>query len=56
MQTTLSVYTGEFAVRVPMTAKAGNHELHGSLQYQACDRAACYPVKKLPLDIVFTAQ
>ena len=52
----LDVYTGTFAVRLPLVAKPGNHEIHGSLQYQACDRAACYPVKKLPLEVVFTAQ
>ena len=53
---TLDVYTGEFAVRLPVVAKAGSHELHGALRYQACDRAACYPVKRLPLDVVFTAK
>ncbi len=52
----LDVYTGEFAVRVPVMAKAGNHALHGTLRYQACDRAACYPVRTLPLEVVFTAQ
>lgn len=52
----LDVYTGDFTVRLPVTAKAGSHELHGTLRYQACDRAACYPVKTLPLDVVFTAQ
>ncbi len=52
----LDVYTGEFAVRVPLTAKTGEHEFRGALRYQACDQAACYPVKTLPLDVVFTAQ
>lgn len=52
----LDVYTGEFAVRLPVIAKSGSHDLHGTLRYQACDRAACYPVKTLLLDIVFTAQ
>lgn len=53
---TLDVYTGEFALRLPVVAKAGSHELHGALRYQACDRAACYPVKTLALDVVFTAK
>lgn len=52
----LDVYSGEFTVRLPVTAKAGSHELHGTLRYQACDRAACYPVKTIPLDVVFTAR
>ncbi len=52
----LDVYSGEFAVKLPVVAKAGSHTLHGALKYQACDRAACYPVKTLPLDVVFTAQ
>ena len=52
----LDVYAGEFAVRIPVVASAGSHALHGTLKYQACDRAACYPVKTLPLDVVFQAQ
>ena len=53
---TLDVYTGEFAGQLLVVAKAGSHELHVALRYQACDRAACYPVKTLPLEVVFTAK
>ena len=52
----LDVYTGEFAVRFPLEAKPGTHELHGTLRYQACDRAACYPVRTLPLNVVVAAR
>ena len=52
----LDVYSDGFVVRVPVVAAAGAHELKGALLYQACDKAACYPPKKLPLDVVFTAK
>ncbi len=52
----LDVYTGDFAVQLPVLASAGSHTLHGSLKYQACDRAACYPVKTLSLDVPFVAR
>ncbi len=52
----LDVYSGQFTVSVPVVANAGSHELKGSLKYQACDRAACYPPKTLPLVVVFTAK
>lgn len=53
---TLDVYSEAFAVKVPVVATAGPHELKGALTYQACDKAACYPPKRLPLDVVFTAK
>jgi hypothetical protein len=52
----LDVYQGEFVVKVPVVASAGAHELKGSLKYQACDTAACYPPRRLPLDVLFTAK
>jgi DsbC/DsbD-like thiol-disulfide interchange protein len=52
----LDVYQGDFLVRVAVTASAGPHELKGALQYQACDHAACFPPRALPLDILFTAR
>ena len=52
----LDVYAGDFAVRVPVVATAGQHELKGSLVYQACNNAACYPPKTLAVDVVFTAK
>jgi hypothetical protein len=52
----LDVYQGDFTVKVPVVASAGTHTLDGSLRYQACDHAACYPPRSLPLQVVFTAK
>jgi Disulphide bond corrector protein DsbC len=50
----LNVYTGDFtvsfAVRPLHTVVPGKYAIHGELKYQACDNAACYPPKKLPVD------
>jgi cytochrome c biogenesis DsbD-like protein len=49
----LSVYTGDFTVAVavhPLHAVTpGKYIMHGVLRYQACDNAACYPPKTLPV-------
>jgi hypothetical protein len=49
----LNVYTGEFTVDVlvrPLhTVMAGKYMVRGTLKYQACDNAACYPPKQLPI-------
>ena len=52
----LDVYADSFTVKLPVTATAGQHEIKGMLKYQACDRAACYPPKSLPVDVLFTAK
>jgi Disulphide bond corrector protein DsbC len=52
----LDVYSGAFTVKVPVVAGAGDHTIIGSLHYQACDHAACYPPKTLPVQVVFTAK
>ena len=52
----LDVYSGQFMVSVPVVASAGSHELKGTLKYQACDRAACYPPKTLPITVIFMAK
>jgi hypothetical protein len=52
----LDVYADDFIVKLPLTAAAGEHELHGTLKYQACDHAACYPPKTLPISVIFTAK
>ena len=52
----LDVYADNFTVMVPVTAAAvGTYTLHGVLRYQACDKAACYPARALPIDILLTA-
>ena len=52
----LDVYADSFTVTVPVTATAGQHELSGTLKYQACDHAACYPPKTLAVVVPFTAR
>ena len=50
----LSVYTGNFTVGVTVrplhTVVPGKYMLRGQLKYQACDNAACYPPKQLPVN------
>jgi hypothetical protein len=49
----LSVYSGHFTVGVSVRPLAGmlpsSYEFRGTLRYQACDNAACYPPKNLPV-------
>jgi hypothetical protein len=49
----LSVYSGEFPVVVEVRPLAevipAKYMIRGELRYQACDQAACYPPKKLPV-------
>lgn len=52
----LAVYTGAFTVKLPVVAEAGTHTVDGTLRYQACDHAACYPPKSLPVQVIFTAK
>jgi DsbC/DsbD-like thiol-disulfide interchange protein len=52
----LDVYTGAFTVKLPVVAAAGEHAVDGTLHYQACDHAACYPPKNLPVHVTFTAK
>ena len=52
----LDVYTGSFRVRLQVMAGPGEHELKAVLRYQACDQAACYPPRTLPIEILFHAK
>jgi DsbC/DsbD-like thiol-disulfide interchange protein len=52
----LSVYAGDFIVRLPVTAAPGAHSIDASLRYQACNNASCFPPKNLPVKIDFTAK
>jgi hypothetical protein len=49
----LNVYTGDFGVNVVVrplkTVLPAKYAFHGFLKYQACDNAACYPPKQLPV-------
>lgn len=52
----LDVYAGDFTLKLPIVADAGSHEVDGTLRYQACDHAACYPPRNLPVQVIFTAK
>jgi hypothetical protein len=52
----LDVYTDDFVVTLPVMAAAGEHTISATLRYQACDQAACYPPKSLPVEVLFTAK
>jgi hypothetical protein len=49
----LNVYSGDFAVDVTVrplkTVLPAKYAVHGTLKYQACDDAACYPPKQMPI-------
>jgi hypothetical protein len=49
----LSVYSGDFSIGLGVhplrSVVPGKYVMHGVLRYQACDNAACYPPKKLPV-------
>jgi hypothetical protein len=49
----LNVYSGDFTIAVAVhplhSVVPGKYVMHGVLRYQACDNAACYPPKNLPL-------
>ena len=52
----LDVYQGEFRLMLRVEAPKGATTLTGSLRYQACDTASCFPAKSLPLQIAVTAR
>jgi hypothetical protein len=49
----LNVYAGDFQVKVNVrplrSVVTGKYMVRGTLKYQACDNAACYPPKQLPV-------
>jgi hypothetical protein len=49
----LNVYTGDFTIAVAVhplrSVVPGKYVMHGVLRYQACDNAACYPPKTVPV-------
>jgi hypothetical protein len=48
---TLSVYQNDFRIGVEIAAPRGASTMEGVLHYQACDEAACYPPRTLPVKI-----
>jgi hypothetical protein len=53
---TLDVYQGEFRVTLRLIAPRGPSTLLGSLRYQACDNAACFPPKTIPITVAVTGR
>jgi Disulphide bond corrector protein DsbC len=51
----LNVYTGDFTIALTVhplqSVVPGKYVMHGVLRYQACDNAACYPPKNLPVEL-----
>ena len=51
----LNVYTGDFTIALTVhplqSVVPGKYVMHGTLRYQACDNAACYPPKNLPVTL-----
>lgn len=49
----LNVYTGDFTIKVAVhplhSVTPGKYVMRGVLRYQACDNAACYPPKTVPV-------
>jgi Disulphide bond corrector protein DsbC len=49
----LNVYSGDFTIALGVhplkSVVPGKYLMHGVLRYQACDNAACYPPKNLPV-------
>ena len=52
----LSVYSGEFVLKMHLTAQRGDHLLAGQLRYQACDNHTCFPPRNLPVPIDVVAK
>jgi hypothetical protein len=52
----LDVYQGEFRIMLRVEAPKGASTVNGSLRYQACDTASCFPAKTLPVQIAVSAR
>jgi hypothetical protein len=52
----LDVYQGEFRVALRVVAPKGQSTWSGALRYQACDNAACFPPRMLPVKVAVTAK
>jgi hypothetical protein len=47
----LSIYSGEFVLKMHLTAQPGNHLIQGALRYQACDNSTCFPPRNVPVAV-----
>jgi hypothetical protein len=50
----LNVYSGDFTIKVAVhplrSVTPGKYAMRGTLRYQACDNAQCFPPKTLPVN------
>ena len=54
--TKLSIYSGEFVLKMHLVAQPGNHLVQGVLRYQACDNSTCFPPRTVPVPIDVVAK
>ncbi|HEX4007200.1 MAG TPA: protein-disulfide reductase DsbD domain-containing protein [Acidobacteriaceae bacterium] len=52
----LSIYTGEFVLKMHFVAQRGNHLVQSALRYQACDNRSCFPPRNAPVAIDIVAK
>jgi len=52
----LDVYQGEFKVRMTLVAPRGFSTMTGTVRYQACDSASCFPPRTLAVKLAVTAK
>lgn len=52
----LSIYSGEFVLKMHIVAQRGNHMIQSSLRYQACDMNTCFPPRNAPVAMDIIAQ
>lgn len=50
-QEKLSVYSGDFVLKMHLMSQKGNHLVQGALRYQACDTNTCFPPRNLPVAV-----
>ena len=47
----LSIYSGEFVLKMHVSAQRGDHLIQGALRYQACDMTTCFPPRNAPVAV-----
>ncbi len=52
----LSTYQDDFRVRLQVLAKPGSGTVEGTLHYQACNAASCFPPRDLPFSVPLSAR
>lgn len=47
----LSVYSGEFVLKMHLAVQPGDHLVQAALRYQACDTNTCFPPRNAPFAV-----